>query len=173
MTGAISQMQMAYNPEEDRILFRVNSSDDKEYRFWLTRRFTILMLKVLKEHLDRDPDVSTQGSPEARRAVKEFKQEQAMNAANFKDEFREDNKQLPLGDDIRVAFKLTYKNTGDNLQLGIQPKQGQGVNMAINRDINLSMTRLLLAAAKKGDWKLDHGTAASQPNEAAKNHVIN
>lgn len=172
MTGAISQMQMAYNPEEDRILFRVNSSDDKEYRFWLTRRFTILMLKVLKDHLDRDPDVSTQGSSEARRAVKEFKQEQAMNAANFKDEFREENKQLPLGDDIKVAFKLNYKTVGDNLQLGIQPRQGQGVNMAINRDINLSMTRLLLAAAKKGDWKLGDSTAASQSNEAA-NRVIN
>lgn len=155
MTGAISQMQMAYNPEEDRILFRVNSSDDKEFRFWLTRRFSILMLKVLREHLDRDPDVSTQGTAQGRQAVKEFKQEKAMSMANFSEQFRENNKELPQGDDIKVAFKLTYNLAGDNLQLGIQPRQGQGINMAINREINLSITRLLLAAAKKGDWQLD------------------
>lgn len=172
MTGAISQMQMAYNPEEDRILFRVNSSDDKEFRFWLTRRFSILMLKVLREHLDRDPDVSTQGTAEDRQAVKAFKQEQAMSTANFSEKFREENKELPQGDDIKVAFKLTYKLAGDNLQLGIQPRQGQGINMAINREINLSITRLLLAAAKKGDWQLDERSENTDSGQMD-NRVIN
>jgi hypothetical protein len=31
MSSAINQMQMLYNPEEDRILFRVNTSDNKEF----------------------------------------------------------------------------------------------------------------------------------------------
>lgn len=172
MTGAISQMQMAYNPEEDRILFRVNSTDNKEFRFWLTRRFTILMLRILKEHLDRDPDVSTQGTAEARHAVKAFKQEKAMSSANFDEKFREGNSELPLGDDIKVAFKLTYNLAGDNLQMGIQPREGQGINMAINREVNLSITRLLLDAAQKGDWKLDERLAKGDSGQTD-NRVIN
>ena len=47
MPGSINQIQIAYSPEEDRILFRVNSMDRKEFRFWLTRRFTVLLVKVL------------------------------------------------------------------------------------------------------------------------------
>lgn len=159
MTGGISQIQMLYNPEEDRILFRVNSTDNQEFRFWLTRRFSILILKVLREHLDSDPDISTQGTPEARQAVKEFKQEQAMSSANFKEQFHDQDNELPLGADAKVAFKLTYNRKADNLHLGIEPKDGQGINMVINRDINLSVTRLLLDAAKKGDWRLEGWTA--------------
>ena len=78
MSGAISQLQMLYVPEEDRILFRVNTTHRQQFRFWLTRRYAVLMLKVLREHQETDPDVSIQESPEARLAVKSFKQERAV-----------------------------------------------------------------------------------------------
>lgn len=173
MTGGISQIQMVYNPEEDRILFRVNSTDQKEFRFWLTRRFSILLLKVLKDHLEKDPDISTQGTPGAREAVKEFKQQQAMSSANFNEKFREESRELPLGEEIRVAFKLTYNMKANDLHLGIQPRDGKGINMAINRDVNLSMTRLLLDAAGKGDWKLGQWTSESTNDGREDNIVIN
>ncbi|MBD3649391.1 MAG: hypothetical protein HUJ31_18505 [Pseudomonadales bacterium] len=173
MTGGIRQIQMLYTPEEDRILFRVNSTDQKEFRFWLTRRFSILLLKVLQDHLERDPDISTQGTPQAREAVKEFKQQQAMSSANFKEKFSEDRQELPLGEEVRVAFKLTYNMKGNDLHLGVQPKDGKGINMVINRDINLSMQRLLLDAAGKGDWKLGRWTPAGGSSDQEDNIVIN
>lgn len=154
MTGAISQMQMLYNPEEDRILFRVNTTDRQQFRFWLTRRYSILLLKVLKEHLDSDPDVTLQETPQAKEAVKSFKQERAITSANFNDQFDESANELPLGKEVPVAFKLTYNLKDGNLNIGLQPKEGQGINMAINRDINMSLTTLLLTAAKKGEWRL-------------------
>jgi len=172
MTAGISQIQMLYNPEEDRILFRVNSTDNKEFRFWLTRRFSIMLLKLLKDHLESDPDVSLQGTPEAKQAVQQFKRERAMSSANFREQFRGDNNDLPLGAEAKVAFKLTYSIKDENLNLGIQPKQGQGVNIVINRDINLSLTRLLLEAARKGDWKLDEWMAGASAANGEKK-VIN
>ncbi len=75
MPGALSQIQMLYNAEEDRILFRVNSTDQLEFRFWITRRFSGLLLKVLKQHREKDPDVMTQSTPEAKEALASFKQE--------------------------------------------------------------------------------------------------
>lgn len=170
MTGAISQMQMLYVPEEDRILFRVNTTANHQFRFWLTRRYTILLLRVLKEHMESDPDVSMQGTPEAKEAVKSFKQEKAIQSANFKESFREEANELPLGQDIPVAFKLTYNIKEGNLNVGLQPKEGQGINMAINQEINSSLTQLLLGAAKKGEWALE---GVAQPAASQENIVIN
>ncbi len=154
MRSGISQMQVLYHAEEDRILFRVNSTDKKEFRFWVTRRFSILLLKVLKDHMDLDPDVSVQETPDAKQAVKEFKQEKAIQEANFEQKFNEESKELPLGDEIPLAFKLTYKILNENLQLCVEPKIGPGMNMVLNRQINSSLVQLIKSAAGKANWNL-------------------
>ncbi len=160
MSGSINQMQMVYHPEEDRILFRVNSTEHKEFRFWVTRRFTQLLLKVLRDHLVSDLDISLQGTREAKQAVMDYKKEKAMANADFNKPFQEDEVEYPLGEDTLLAFKVTSNKTGDNLHLGIHPKNAQGINMVINRDINTSMTQLLFSAAHKAGWNLG---VASQP----------
>ncbi|MCB1693298.1 MAG: hypothetical protein KDI19_11065 [Pseudomonadales bacterium] len=172
MSGAISQIQVVYDPEEDRILFRLNSTEQQQFRFWLTRRYTILLLKVLAEHLDKDPDVTVQGTPTAREAVRSFKQEEAVRNANYAESFREDANELPLGQDVLTAYRLSYSVKNGILHLGIQPKEGQGINMAINQEINSSFTQLLLGAAGKGEWKLDSKDISIQP-AGQDNIVIN
>lgn len=172
MTGAISQMQMLYNPEEDRILFRVNTTSREEFRFWLTRRYTILLLKVLKEHVEADPDISMQGTPEAKEAVKSFKQEKAIRSANFKEQFVEESNELPLGQETLLAFRLTYNLKESVLNIGIQPKEGRGINMTITQEINTSLAQLLTSAAKKGEWALD-SVSLVVPDQRQDNIVIN
>lgn len=164
MPGSINQMQMLYNPEEDRIYFRINSTDKKEFRFWVTRRFTHLLLKVLGNHLVSDPDISLQGTREAKQAVLEFKKEKAMQDADFKQPFKEDEVEYPLGQETLLAFKITSNKVGDNLQLGIHPKDAQGINMVINREINTTMTQLLLGAAHKAGWNLAVTSQQAAPN---------
>ena len=155
MPGAINQLQMLYVPEEDRILFRVNTTQREQFRFWVTRRYALLMLKVLNEHQETDPDISMQESIEARQAIKSFKEERAMTSANFNEAFEEGANELPLGEEIPVAFKLSYQVNEGNLNIAIQPKEGQGINMAIDRNINISLTNLLMNAAQKGEWGFD------------------
>lgn len=155
MTNAINQMQMLYNAEEDRILFRVNTTSSQEFRFWITRRYALLLLRVLKEHVDNDPDVSAQGSPEGRAAVRSFKQEQAVQSANFKETFRDEGSELPLGAEALLAYRLTYNINGGILKLGIQPKDGQGINLALTQEINSSLTQLLTTAIGKAEWNIE------------------
>tara|TARA_R110002072_G_scaffold59158_5_gene150779 strand:+ start:57451 stop:57963 length:513 start_codon:yes stop_codon:yes gene_type:complete len=152
--NAISQMQMLYIPEEDRVLFRVNSAEGKQFRLWLTRRYILLLLNILKNHSDGDPDVSIQATPEAKQAVQSFKREKAMEGANFQEKFKEEVEEMPLGDLVPLAYRLNYRQEGDILHLGIEPKAGQGINLSMNRDINASMTALIAAAAKKAEWQL-------------------
>lgn len=156
MTGAISQMQVLYDPSEDRILFRLNTTSQEQFRFWFTRRYTVLLLQVLKQHLESDPDVSLQGTPEAKEAVKSFKQEKAVQSANFSQSFKEDANDLPLGQRALLAYRLSYSVKGTILNLSLQPRQGQGITMAINQEINVSFSQLLINAANKGEWLLGH-----------------
>ena len=156
MTDAISQMQMLYDAEEDRVLFRVNSLDKREFRFWITRRYAMLLVKVLRDHKETDPDVSTQVTPEAKQAVQSFKQEKAIGEATFDQQFKEIRNEFPLGQSAQLAYKLSYSIKGDgNLHLSVQPTKGQGTSLAINKDINITMTQLLLTASRKANWKLD------------------
>ncbi len=155
MSDAISQLQMVYVPEEDRILFRVNSIGKKEFRFWVTRRYAMLMAKVLNDHKQTDPDISSQVTEEAKEAVQNFKKEKAMDEATFGEKFKEEGNEYPLGKNIQLAFKLSYNmRSNGTLNLNVQPKEGQGISIVLNQDINTTLTQLLIVAGNKGDWEL-------------------
>ena len=156
--NSISQMQMLFVPEEDRVLFRVNSADGKQFRFWLTRRYIQLVVQALQKHLDSDPDLSSQPTPAAKQAVQNFKQEQAMQGVNFEKQFEEEAEQLPLGEEAVLAYRLNYRVDKGTLHLGVEPKEGQGINLALSRDMNISVTRLIVAAAQQADWRIDLAT---------------
>ena len=51
----IHQIQMAFDKLQDRILLRVSTSDQAEFRFWMTRRYTKLLWTMLIKMLERDP----------------------------------------------------------------------------------------------------------------------
>ncbi len=174
MSNALSQMQVLYLPEEDRILFRINSTSGEEFRFWLTRRYTLLLINVLKDYADKDPDVSAQLSPAGKRAVEEFKQEQRLSDANFTQQFAEESNSYPLGELTQLAFKLSFSFKDTSLQLSIQPKEGRGINFVINQEINASLIQLLKTAAEKGDWGLQDAFAPrSGADSSRENRVIN
>ena len=118
-----------YSPEEDRLLFRVNTTDHGEYRFWFSRRYTILLLRVLQEPQSRDPDVVLQQAPEAPQAFQAFKQEQSAQTANMSKQF-EASAQRPLDEDAILAHRLTYRIDDDQLNLGMHPRKGKASTSA-------------------------------------------
>jgi hypothetical protein len=161
MSNTLSQMQMLYVAEEDRILFRVNSTSGEEGRFWLTRRYTLLLIKVLKDYADKDPDVSAQSTVEEKKAVEEFKQEQRLGDANFSKAFTEESSSFPLGEVNHLGFKLSFNFKDASLALSIQPKEGRGINFVINQEINASMIQLLKAASEKAEWRIESAFSMS------------
>ena len=151
---AISQLQMSYSPEEDRVLLRLNTTATEEFRFWLTRRYSQLVIQALGAHRAADPDVSNHASPMARKAVEEFKQEVANTEGNFKDDFKP-SETFPLGETPVLAHKLSYKVSAGKLVLTIAPKSGQGVTIVLDSSLNFNVTKLLKSAGEAGKWGLD------------------
>ncbi|MCE7528250.1 kinetochore Spc25 family protein [Polynucleobacter sp. IMCC 30228] len=69
----IKQFNASFLVQEDRLLFRFNTIDDAEYRFWFTRRVTLFILgataHLLTKHLEKTH------SPETAAAITEFQKE--------------------------------------------------------------------------------------------------
>ena len=69
----IKQFNGSYLTHEDRLLFRFNTIDDAEFRFWFTRRVTLFILgataHLLTKHLEKTH------SPETAAAITEFQKE--------------------------------------------------------------------------------------------------
>ncbi len=138
---------------------------------WITRRFSLLLIQTLRVHMDADPDVSRQASPDAKQAVKKFKQESAIQDANFEQKFAEGSTQFPLGEEIPLAFKIAHNINGENLNLSLQPKSGQGMNLVLNRQINSSLTQLLMSAIEMANWKIEENVIL--PDRAKDERVLN
>ena len=67
----MQQIQLKFDAIEDSLLLRVSSTDDVEFRFWMTRRFVNLIWPALQKVLSETPRIQTQSSLMPRQAVGE------------------------------------------------------------------------------------------------------
>lgn len=179
---AIHQIQIRHDESEDRLLLRLSTTDNCEFRFWLTRRFTKRLWAMLVQMLEWDHVVKQQVIPEARRTVLEIQHEgfsrQANYAKPFEEPAREAPRQLPLGETPVLLAKAKGKKGESGAQmLGLHPLQGQGVDITLDTRLLHIFTRLLREQAAKTDWDLDlklyEPAAASAPVQDAEPRKLN
>src|SRR5258705_10604589 len=71
----IHQIQIRHQEAEDRLLLRLSTSDDSEFRFWLTGRFVKRLWALLVQMLDWDRAVQQEVNPDTRRTVLDLQHE--------------------------------------------------------------------------------------------------
>ncbi|MBO6704146.1 MAG: hypothetical protein JJ921_17515 [Pseudomonadales bacterium] len=170
--SAIQQLQMRYSPEEDRVLLRINTTGQEEFRFWLTRRYCGLIIQALNAHRSADPDVTAQSTPVAKKAVEAFKQEAANAEGNFEQAFQE-AKTYPLGEHPALAQRLKYSIDSGLLALTIEPKEGRGITIKLDAKLNFNVSKLLGAAIATGEWQLEMDQTALEAPQGVVDRVIN
>lgn len=151
--AGLRQLQLRYDAVEDRILLRVSTQQDQEFRLWLTRRYCMLLLAVLDKHERLDPEVAERPTEEARRAVRRFKEEAAGTRADFGSEF-EAPAERPLGEAPMLAYRLTYRAGEEQLQLTFSPQQGQGITFTLDRQLSLNLRTMLAKTIRGANWAL-------------------
>ncbi|MBU6180254.1 MAG: hypothetical protein KGR69_11350, partial [Verrucomicrobia bacterium] len=88
-------MQLTYVATEDRMLFRVNTKERQEFRFWMTRRYVAILWHTLTQLLaNRAPGAA--GAPAApltdplvEAAKQEIKHQEVVSQADFKTQYQE------------------------------------------------------------------------------------
>lgn len=170
----LHQMQLSYISEEDRILLRMNTRARQEFRFWITRRYVILLWKTITQIVEKRVEEETHVQDELKKAAQILdKHEKAVEGSDFQTQYQEST-YLPLGEKPALLFSAGIKpDPTGRAVLCMHPKEGQGVELALNDQIVHSLCKLLSDTAKKAEWGLDLNWSKIQPNVDFDEHGLN
>lgn len=147
MTGQLHQMNISYNPQEDRLLLRVSSKSGEEFRLWLTRRYTGMLINILKQELAKyggEPTLAS--SDETKNLIK---------AGAFQQGYEGDSCSFPLGKSGVLGFRINTGITGEGvLRLELLPEQGQGISLNLNKTLLYMLHNLITQGIDQAGWNL-------------------
>ncbi len=155
----IHQFNLQFNPEEDRILFKLNTVNKEEFRFFLTRRFVKLLWPVLLQMLGTDLIKREPEKAHAAKAILEFEREEVVSKANFKQKYSEDIKIFPLGEGVLLLSRIQVKQSPHGNILCLHPSKGSGIEFVVNNAFLHPFCKLLADAVIRAQWdmKLSYG----------------
>lgn len=148
MSESLQQLNMIYVPEQDRLLLRISTSADAEYRVWLTRRYCSLLLKVLVEQIERQGGYHELAS---RQDTLERLRGGALGQAYAPPK----TLHYPLGEQGVLGYRINVGNQPSGaVALQLLPEQGQGVTFTLDKPTLYLLYNVLEHALAQTDWKL-------------------
>lgn len=140
-------MNISYNPKEDRLLLRVSSKSGDEFRLWLTRRYTEMLINILKQEL-----IKHGGEPALASSDETINM---IKGGAFKQSFDGDSTSFPLGDSGVLAFRINSGMAEEGvLRLELLPEQGQGISLNLNKTLLYLLYNLISQGIDQAGWNL-------------------
>ena len=153
---SIKQFNGEWVAQEDRILFRFNTTEGQEFRLWLTRH-------IVKNFLEGSQTLGVQAlekthPPEVAQAMQEFKQQSVAQQLNFAATY-EPQTQLPLGDAPALVTGLRITLQAPQVAVDFETNQGQMVHLNINEGLLHTMVGLFDKLQALAHWGLQASAA--------------
>jgi hypothetical protein len=145
----LQQINITYNPIEDRMLFKLRAGNNQEYRLWFTRRFTRILMKLLLEKMN------TFGGADSI-AVSNDTQQDIKNGALSKKYVVPEVPEYPLGESGIIPSKMNVselKNGGIVVQFSNNANKGMKLNM--DKKMLFMVHNLLVQCITKAEWNLE------------------
>ena len=118
---SIKQFNATYLAPDDRLIFRFNTTEDTEFRFWFTRRITLFILAAT-QHLTVKSLEQTH-TPEIAKAMadfgKEVMQSNPESQGASKTEAYQPASNYPLGADPLLVMNAKYTPEKQGLEDGV------------------------------------------------------
>jgi hypothetical protein len=155
---SIKQFNATYLAADDRILFRFNTAEDTEFRFWLTRRVTLFILAAT-QHLMMKGLEQTH-SPQVAKAIAEFGKEAMQIDPSAQGASQVDTYQsasnYPLGADplLVMDVKCIPEKQGlkDGVSLDLVLPGGANINVKMAGSTLQTMSMLLNQLREHAAW---------------------
>lgn len=173
VTARIRQLNLAYVPLQDRILLRVNTNENTEFRMWFTRNFIRILWPELVNLLAADPQIQVQTNDHNKKAVLSFKHEQAVSQSNFSKKYNEEVNVRPLGSVPLLVSALKIKpGRGGSSVMVFQSPRSQGIELVMDQDLLHSFCKLLQDTVNKADWDLHLSLGQTWEQEVGETHRV-
>lgn len=155
MPSNLHQLELSFNPLEDRLVLKIYTTDLSEFRFWLTRRFTKMLWELLSKLLASEQSTQIEHKQRAEKVTKAFEDEQSKKRP-LADKLSTKISKTPLGKDPLLISKLSVKPKDKGLYtLALATEDGKNIEIVVNNYILLSLCKLIAETVKKADWNLD------------------
>jgi len=162
----VSQLSIGYQPEQDRILARVNTSENKELQFWVTRRLALGLMPVMEriqtEHAALQGGLATAhmaaADPIAKKAIVDFQRTETLRAADFSTPYKAPPENDALfGGPLLVTDINIAPLDGGRLRLNCTEKlpenpQQRTFELALSTTLAHAFMHLLEQAVAKSLW---------------------
>jgi len=154
VSNGLHQLNAGYDPLQDRILFSVSTQEGVEFRFWITRRYLLVLWGVLAQLATRFADRRARGDPLAREALSEIAHHQAHREADYGQTYAGGSVH-PLGEDPVLLAKANLKEDAEGrMTLGLLPQKGPGADIGIDEKLTHLIARLVHNAAVSAEWQI-------------------
>jgi hypothetical protein len=149
----INQLNFSYNSLEDRLLFRFNTSNNSEFRMWLTRAMCIQMVVRLRDAVKVTLQREQPGvAAVAMETVGEFRREAVLAKADFVQPFSAAADKFPMGPQPLLVTGIGMDTSGMVPVLTFHIALGKEVNLSLNHDLGVSIGKLLCDVVESLDW---------------------
>ncbi len=157
---SIKQFNGEWVCQQDRVLFRFNTSEDQEFSFWLTRY-------VLKGLLEGAQQLTVQAlahvhSPQVAEVMQSFQQASVSQQLNFQETFQV-AKEKPMGEAPILVTGLMLNQTGDVVTLKFDLESDKSLQVQMSP----SVLRVMLALLDKLQGVAQWGVGLSATDEAS------
>ena len=159
----INQFSANYNPIEDRILFRFNTTDLKEFRFWFSRRVASKLLKVMPEGTQEGTEIvqelkqqteQKQEKPQSKLAAEEKKEASTSTPAKTVPKFVSGN-DFPTGETPTLLADVNFELEGATYKCSFVLVTKKTVTVRINPDLMLKVHSLISLMTQNAGWYKD------------------
>jgi len=163
----VHQLSIAYVPEQDRILVRVNTQQGQELHVWFTRRLTLglapLLDRAVADHVARrgGPAASHVAAMDdlSRQAMARFQRAETLRSSDFSTPYKTPRAGVPLfGSPLLVTEVNLAPLTNGQLRLGFVEKLTDGpeprsLQMGLTDPLIHAFVHLLERAVAQSQWR--------------------
>jgi hypothetical protein len=171
----LHQIQLSYQAEEDRLLFRVSFKDEQddlqEIRSWLTRRFVREfwpgVLAAMKTRVALDQPAAAHASEAIVGMGHDVSVSEIREAGGFDAPFETEATSFPFGEAAILIASVSFEVAADQpLRVSFIALEGGSFEVAFTETMLHGFCTLLQDAIKQSEWDLElvlPGTAADPP----------
>ena len=178
---SIHQLSVHHDERQDRLLLRLNTQDQQEFRFWLTRRMTLRLIPAIEQSAVRleaaQPGVAATDVP-SQHLLSELKRDAFLKKADFATPFENRATQWPLGVEpmLITDAHLTIK-PGGALEMAFEdksdPAHARSCQLHLQVSLVHGMVHLIQQAIEKAEWgALGISTKASDTDSVTPPEVL-
>ena len=184
MSSKLHQLTLNYSPKEDRLLLRIGTTDNTEYRLWITRRFLASIWGALEKALELRPSESKNLQPNVKEALMAMEHQKSIQSSDFSKKYASDNvnvtpsspKERHLETSKQKERDLTFgkeeakeqpetgamlviggrirRLNGGLTQVNLKLENKSGVEFMLNKKLLHALCHMMMKSSNKAGWQL-------------------